>query len=824
MESDKTQEMISLFMKYYLKIDNVENKHFEISEDMEIYHIVNSFIDSDNYILFINNIKNIISSKPIYKNETGIIRKFSDTYNTYNNISKNDYFIYNDTILGIGNDTFDIYFESINYKLYGNIKLISSSDNIDSDSIKKSKINNFIKVYFGINSICDDNNKFIITEDCVFYKEINSYINKNIDVYDFINNITINKLKITYQKTSSHFTFKYLNSISTEYNVEYKYSYVKFQENKYIEYTPTKNDIDSGYTYIKISFYKIKKVQVRNIEYYTTDISSDGENTYLVDSDMNYINDYITGNDKIQLIVEDAFIYKDKSLNTNLSSQQPSLFWWNIENLNNEEPEIYKKLKNGSFDFEPYTLKLFWGYEGKYDVTNYLVKDMTGMSGKYTLDYISSDSFIGIAVKVIDIKGIETIYKGINTEFILQGNEKSVIGYIYIDKNINNNIYNITVKNCEKSFEGKKCNRINTNNESENYYILYKDELSENEIVDSSITNEEIYLDEISNEYVKFYNVGVEYDNRTIYFNRSKKYQKDGKIYYILGITESELSNYSQEEEFIDFGNDNEYWIYPSINLNISSKEKLVYDAKTQDNGINTDSGTEFMEVTIDSKKYYYGQNNSQFIIDLYNDFFDNKMTVYNITDTENTYINSIYELYEERVNIDSYIDYDFYLMHDNLYWYGIYISKQTIDKARNYKDLICNEKELKIKSKKEDKTYILNYVKSGNEFLINRMNYINSEGKNQFLDDDIIVATLANNDRLPVNVMKGSKWKVSPLTIGVTSDSETKSDNEMVIIKCPSKSNSYSKGYYDITVRYSVDRNIQNQHIQRAKFKIDKN
>ena len=157
--------------------------------------------------------------------------------------------------------------------------------------------------------------------------------------------------------------------------------------------------------------------------------------------------------------------------------------------------------------------------------------------------------------------------------------------------------------------------------------------------------------------------------------------------------------------------------------------------------------------------------------------------------------------------------------MHDNKYWYGIYISKDTIDKCIVEKDLNLsnNDKVIYI----DDNNYKLEYVKSDNRFLINRMKYIDSEGVNHFNNDDLIVAQLENNDKLPVNIFNGSKWVINPISIGIPDTTPIESNSEMCILSLPKNNNEYYKGYYDVTVRYSLDRFSNQQFLKTTKLLI---
>jgi hypothetical protein len=77
------------------------------------------------------------------------------------------------------------------------------------------------------------------------------------------------------------------------------------------------------------------------------------------------------------------------------------------------------------------------------------------------------------------------------------------------------------------------------------------------------------------------------------------------------------------------------------------------------------------------NKEYYYGNNLGDDLYDLYNDFFKLKFNIYDVT-TENNNVNCnlLNSVYEEvdSIKLNTYLDYDFYLMHDDKHWYGLYI------------------------------------------------------------------------------------------------------------------------------------------------------
>jgi hypothetical protein len=116
---------------------------------------------------------------------------------------------------------------------------------------------------------------------------------------------------------------------------------------------------------------------------------------------------------------------------------------------------------------------------------------------------------------------------------------------------------------------------------------------------------------------------------------------------------------------------------------------------------------------------------------------------------------------------------------------------------------------------------YVLNYSRSSEEYLINRLEFNSSMGLNQFNDDDIVCCYLHNNDRLPFNVDISSKWKISPMSLGMSTDTHFDSNGEMTIISLPKNDSKYERGYYQVTVKYSLDRDIQHQFKNTSILRI---
>ena len=248
--------------------------------------------------------------------------------------------------------------------------------------------------------------------------------------------------------------------------------------------------------------------------------------------------------------------------------------------------------------------------------------------------------------------------------------------------------------------------------------------------------------------------------------------------------------------------------------LSISeSTNKLRYKYKESGNPIT---------IRVNNREYKYGDNSSQNIIDLYNRFFVCKYNLYDLYINEENKLSNhlLYSIYEanENIQINSKVRYDFYLMHDNEYWYGLYISRDTCDKIEN-KDINIPKDS---KTLYLDNDFVLQYERSSKEFLINRMKYISTNGYNHFNNNELICVRMTNNNRLPIRTDISAKWNIHGMSLDMNLNNEFESNAETTIIGLPKDDNKYQKGYYNVTVRYSLDRDLQHQFKDTGTFRVE--
>ena len=163
----------------------------------------------------------------------------------------------------------------------------------------------------------------------------------------------------------------------------------------------------------------------------------------------------------------------------------------------------------------------------------------------------------------------------------------------------------------------------------------------------------------------------------------------------------------------------------------------------------------------------------------------------------------SRYEIIDESTTIFAYNLYDantnLMLFKDEKYL--------TPLKADNYGKLMTNK-------------YTLKWQRSANQFLINRMYFVDTEGINQFDNDDLIVASI-DNVNFPYIFETGSKWKFSPMSIGMLESTNVESNTNSAIVSIGKGNKVYNRGYYNVDVRYSVDSFNQHQYMKKARILV---
>lgn len=173
----------------------------------------------------------------------------------------------------------------------------------------------------------------------------------------------------------------------------------------------------------------------------------------------------------------------------------------------------------------------------------------------------------------------------------------------------------------------------------------------------------------------------------------------------------------------------------------------------------------------------------------------------------------------------DMPFEYDFYLMHDDKNWYGVFISQQPIMNALDDEDLQGPEElmyYLPDYDANDNPTafFKLKRFRSENKFLLNRMMYVDASPSYKFSPDDIIVATI-DNTRFPYIIDKASKWSVKPYSLGMHNIENLESTTNTCIFTIPDRMSANINGYYDVSVRYSLDGNTNQQQTKKRRVLI---
>ena len=253
----------------------------------------------------------------------------------------------------------------------------------------------------------------------------------------------------------------------------------------------------------------------------------------------------------------------------------------------------------------------------------------------------------------------------------------------------------------------------------------------------------------------------------------------------------------------------------PRISLVYDDYDLLEYPSDSFDYSINYER-EDFIKYKVNDTIYKYGDcHDIPSVVDLYNEFFDKKTTVFN-TEYQFTIIDC-----NDQLNINkNLVEYDMYLMHNESSWYILYISKDTCNKSMALYDYEPLKKEIIFNT--DEHQYKLIHNSSVKKFLINRYVYSSAEGKNHFNTDDIIVGKVLNNERLPIDIFKTSKWEMTPMSIGVDKKATTAVSNiDMCIFDSPMYNNEYVRGYYNVTYRYSLDRISTHQYKKYGTIRI---
>jgi hypothetical protein len=261
----------------------------------------------------------------------------------------------------------------------------------------------------------------------------------------------------------------------------------------------------------------------------------------------------------------------------------------------------------------------------------------------------------------------------------------------------------------------------------------------------------------------------------------------------------------------------NKVYIYDLFTMKDNQKQPVKYDTGSWQP--NYDENDNF-SIELGDLEVMYDINGSDNVLNLYSKIFDDNgdwnKDLYKI-DESNKWVKSLN--HERQL-------FDIYLMHDTKLWYVVFISKDTVgNNPSKYLDLNTSYRigeEIKNDETGEILNLFLIRKNVGEKFLINRMEFIDSEGINHFKDNDLVVCKLRNGDGLQIKSQIGSRWNITPLSFSINDKTIIESNNNMAIISIGDNLK-YEPGYYEINVKYSLDNYLNTYQETSTKFRIDK-
>jgi len=235
--------------------------------------------------------------------------------------------------------------------------------------------------------------------------------------------------------------------------------------------------------------------------------------------------------------------------------------------------------------------------------------------------------------------------------------------------------------------------------------------------------------------------------------------------------------------------------------------------------------------ISIPQNKSYY---NRIHLFKLYKtDTYPSKRSSQEIPYSSDTaFFNLYYALFNKMAGydfvfkIDEKVEYDAYLMHDKdgnvdqngdpikPYWYIVLISKYPIG--------MYNDKSLLDMHKIEYsyQNYSMKYTGySIDKFLVNRMDIVMSNGNNHFNQDDLIIASVNNND-YRFNIDLTSKWMVKKTE---SKSWKEKSNQQTMVVPTEKADGTHYPGYYDIMLNYSINGLADHQYKSVAQYRVNK-
>ena len=273
-------------------------------------------------------------------------------------------------------------------------------------------------------------------------------------------------------------------------------------------------------------------------------------------------------------------------------------------------------------------------------------------------------------------------------------------------------------------------------------------------------------------------------------------------VYYDVKINEheyEEVANFDTEAEalgYIKKWKSNQKIQAEQYIDNLVEEESKYYTIKSSYNNVSRANEYRVYRINNDDKLENVFEESSK-------DYFDSNEEAEKAIKNILAGYRSRYEIIDESTTIFAYNLYDantnLMLFKDEKYL--------TPLKTDNYGKLMTNK-------------YTLKWQRSANQFLINRMYFVDTEGINQFDNDDLIVASI-DNVNFPYIFETGSKWKFSPMSLGMLESTNVESNTNSAIVSIGKGNKVYNRGYYNVDVRYSVDSFNQHQYMKKARILV---
>ena len=825
----------SVYTKDVLQFNNVNDDIYEIEKVSNQDDYITFNLDRNNNKYYINNddltytyYYDIISNIN-YNLDNTFLEKYKQEYNIVNNKK-----YYNNIIL------FDIYKEE--YKYSDKYILTNNSSNIyysDDTKVGKFLFNNYkfekdrIISYINYTSFGGNTYLDTVSEDNISYIEDNIYLKNSISgLYSYNDTYIGNFYRIeeTNEKDTA-FSLAY-----NSYNITDIFA-VNADEYTYGSYNINYNESDKTYTY-SYSYYKVLEC---NYSYNCIMFTANSLIDFIDDIQTKYRDkENLLFNENNHYILISSYNSADSSIKDKFYIAYINSLGINyIENrlkrnklFNNRPKNAEKGILDTFISYDYLDIQNLYFEPEFYYRNNGLTEQIYNPNYKelYGLynDYYSNEQKDNYTY-FIKYKFTKNLYNKYPNNFAIDAEDKldnkiyndEILKYTYnnsyfISTNISNNqhVNNFYIKNINL-LDYFDDNELDSGNSTIRFkFNLYKDDNNTlTKLTRSSLTymHVSILSDENNNSYIYYFND----KKQKIEFN----IQHTNNDYIELNI-KRELIRTSSTSTFVPLHKEN---VIMNISFNvyngdtttgnyvlepiIQTKNKVLTKFKYNID----DSANNKYSFYLGGNNYMFDDNSSK--IDLYKKFFTQTVKEDLLNKVNKNDIIVVEE--KESIKINKY---DFYLMHDFDYWYGIYISKDTIDKF-NFTELNREYDDKYIIDENNNIDCILKYYSSSQQMLPNRMKLVECNGNNIFDTDDIIVIQNKNGN-LPINIFNRCKWEANPLSLKV-SDYKNESNSDMFIMSINNSASNYYKGYYDIILRYNIENYSQQQFLKTTKLLI---